>query len=114
MISLVPLKTLESSITEQSDVGQSIDDLIKYIKKHLVNRLDLLEKLITLCYKTLGNTLDDSFNIKFDSKLAKSSIYFYHNTQIPIIAKNNIPDEILELKYKIKLDKLNNIEINNF
>lgn len=96
--------TIISIFAEEAGAGKSIDDLVNDLKKTLKKRTDLIEKLYTICYKTLGNSLDNSFKIKFDTVLAKSSIKAYNLEVIPKISNKDIPPQITEIKYKIDLE----------
>lgn len=93
-----------SIFTERTGTGKSIGDLVEELKKLLANHVDLVEKIYTICYKILGNSLDDSFKLKFDMQLAKSSIKAYHLDSIPKIPSESIPPQISDLKYKIDLE----------
>jgi hypothetical protein len=95
-----------SIFAEQAGTGESIEDLVNILKNALKDRTDLIEKLYIICYRTLGNSLDSSFKIKFDSKLAKDNVKAYKLHTIPKISDENIPTQITELKYKIDLEGL--------
>jgi hypothetical protein len=95
-----------SMFTEATDTGKSIGDLVQQLKQRLGNQPRLVEKIMTLCYETLGNSLDDSFNLRFDTILALSSIAAYTAAYIPHIRLDDIPAQVTAIKYKVNLEGL--------
>ena len=59
----------------------------------------LIEKLFSLVSKTLGSSLEQGLNIKFDYELARNSLRIYDCRLISKIEKIHIPSKVTELKY---------------
>lgn len=104
---------IASVFTKQSSKGKSISDLIDSIKKSLDGD-SLLEKLYSIVSKTLGSSLEQGLEIKFDYEIAKSSLQFYDSETISRIEKVNIPDKVSEVKYKSDLTNISAVEPNKF
>jgi hypothetical protein len=105
---------ITSIFAEQSPNGKSMEDLIEIIKPKINNDLKLLEKIYYICYKTLGNSLDNSFKIKYDIHLGKDSIKHYELKKIPKLRKIELPKGILDLKLLVNLEDIKNLTDEEF
>lgn len=95
-----------SLFVERSDYGKSMEELVEEIKQKIKGKYELLEKIYLICYKTLGNSLDMSFRMKFDHRLAKDSLKFYDIKEIPKLVRKNLPSAIVDIKLLVNLDKV--------
>lgn len=98
-----------SLFVEKSPGGKSIEDLINEIKKKVKGNFDCLEKLFFICYRVLGNSLDDSFKIRFDTQIAKHSLKIYALEDVPKIKRKDLQKGIIDIKLKISLENINSI-----
>lgn len=104
-------KVLIASIfIRQHSNGQSIQQLAESITIRVQN-IDLTEKLNSIVFRTLGNSLEQSIKIKFDHNIAKDSLRFYIQGDISKIEKVNIPDKVWDVRYKSDLTELRAINL---
>lgn len=97
-----------SIFTKQISKGKSINDLTQSILSK-INSSELEEKLFSIIAKTLGNSLEQGINIKFDYELAKNSLKYYKHQDIEKIEKIYIPSKVSEVKFKSDLTELSPI-----
>jgi len=102
---------IASVFTKQSSSGQNISDLLESIQNKLFD-ISLMDKLFTIVAKTLGNTVEQSFRIKYDYILANNSLRFYSHQDISKIERLSIPDRVSEVKYKSDLTDISPIDPN--
>jgi len=55
---------------------------------------------------TLGKDFEKSFEIFFDYQFALDSIQFYQSSDIPTINQNNIPSNIMNVRFDCDLSNL--------
>lgn len=107
-------QTLIASVfVKQYTHGQSILQLANAIQKRVANN-DMSEKLFAIISQTLGGTVEQSIEIKFDYELAKKSLRYYRYQDIHKIEKVYIPYKVSEVRFKSDLTELkpiNPIEI---
>lgn len=102
---------LASIFIKQNNSGWSIKQLVDSISKKVGYEYELIEKLDSIIFKTLGNSLEHSIVIKFDYEIAKRSLQFYNHKDISKIEEIHIPNTISELRYKSDLTDIKPIEI---
>jgi hypothetical protein len=102
---------IASIFVRQDSSGQSIQQLIESITRKIENQVDLTDKLNTIVFQTLANSLEQSINIKFDYQIAKESLKFYRHQDIVKIEEIHIPNEVSEVRYKSDLSDVNPIKI---
>jgi len=102
---------IASLFTKQSSNGISVGGLIEKIQERKISS-ELIDKILSIATKTLGNTLEQSLKIKFDYELSVGSLRFYSHKDISKIERINIPDRVSEVKYKSDLTELNSIDLN--
>mgnify|MGYP002777118044 CR=1 FL=1 len=105
---------IASIFIRQHTNGQGIQHLVESIKKKIQNDLELIEKLNSIVFRTLGNSLEQSIKIKFDYDLAKESLRFYRHQAISKIAIESIPSEVSEVKYRSDLNNIDYIDLNSY
>ena len=93
-----------------NSTGKSIQDLVDSIVERLAGDIELIDKVNTGVIRTLGNSLEQSFKIKFDYQVALESIKFYRHEDIKKIEKISIPIEVIEVRYKSDLTLIKPIE----
>lgn len=103
---------IASVFVKQTYNGVSLLDLITNIDSKLSNT-SLMEKLMTTLSKTLGNTIEQAVNIKYDYNLAKCSLKFYRYQDIEKIEEINVSNKISEVHYKSDLSTINNFILQN-
>lgn len=103
---------IASIFVKQHNPGVNIQQLTDSVSNKVGNDYDLTEKLNSIVFKTLGNTLEHSIGIKFDYEIAKQSLRFYKHQDISKIEEIHIPSEVLEVRYKSDLTNSHPIEIN--
>jgi len=102
---------IASVFTKQSSTGISIYGLIERLSNKNIKE-ELLDKLMTLVSRTLGNSLEQSLKIKYDYELAKESLRYYSHRDISKIERINIPERVSEVKYKSDLTETEAINPN--
>jgi len=74
-----------SLFTERAAGGLSLRDLIREIESLVATNTDLVMKLHDTVAETLGSSLQEALSIRFDQRLAVSSLQFYDLRSIPAI-----------------------------
>lgn len=97
---------IASIFVKQIGNGKSIQYLIESISEKINNDFELITKMYNLVSKTLGNTFEQSLDIKFDYYIAKDSLRFYWTRDISKIEKIYIPDNVTHVKYKSDLENI--------
>ena len=103
---------IASVFVKQHNSGVNIQELTNSISEKVANDYDLIEKLNSIVFKTLGNSLQQSIGIKFDYEIAKQSLRFYKHQDISKIEEIHIPNVVSEVRYKSDLTTVKQIEIN--
>jgi hypothetical protein len=91
--------------------GLSIKQIIDKIINRIQDDTPLVERLNKIVCITLGNSLEQSLNIKYDYNVAIDSIKYYHNDDVKKIEAIYIPSEVSEVRFKSDLSQINNIDI---
>jgi hypothetical protein len=102
---------IASIFVRQHGNGQSIQQLIENITRKIENEIDLADKLNSIVFQTLANSLEQSVAIKFDYNIAKESLKFYRHQDIVKIEEIHIPNQVSEVRYKSDLSDVNPINI---
>lgn len=101
---------IASIFIRQHSEGRNIKQLIESISQRVQDVL-LLDKLNSIVFKTLGSSLEQSIQIKFDYNIARDSLRFYRHQDIVKIEKMNIPTEISEVRYKSDLTNIKSVDL---
>ena len=104
---------IASIFVKQSSHGMNIIQLINSIQNK-INDNSLSEKIFNIVSKTLGNSIEQSIQVKFDFDLAKNSLRFYKHQEIQKIEKLYIPNNVTEVRYKSDLTDLETVMPNDF
>jgi hypothetical protein len=99
------LTVIASVITAEIDNGKSIKDLIDLIKVKVNS--DIFEKLVLKTFDVIGDNINESSGSRFDFKMAQSQTKLYFSEDIP--KPGLIPKNILEVKFQVDLEGVNNI-----
>jgi hypothetical protein len=91
-----------SVFTRQSTKGISIQDLADQIGSKL-NSPDLKMKLELIISRTLGDSLEQALDIKFDDSLARTSVKFFSHKAVARIESINIPNQVSNVSFKSDL-----------
>jgi hypothetical protein len=94
---------IASILIRQHSSGQSIQQLVESITSKIEHEIELIDKLNSIIFKTLGNSLEQSIKIKFDYNISKESLRFYKHQNIIKIEEIHIPSEVTEIRYKSDL-----------
>jgi hypothetical protein len=105
---------IASIFVRQNSAGRSIQQLVDSIKNKINHNFDLNEKLYSIVFKTLGNSLEQSIKIKFDYSIARESLLFYRHQDISKIESVHIPGAVSEVRYKSDLTTLKYIDLTEF
>jgi hypothetical protein len=74
-----------SLFAERAAGGISLRELIREIEALVATNTDVVMKLHDTVAETLGNSLQEALSIRFDRRLAASSLQFYDLRSIPAI-----------------------------
>jgi Putative PD-(D/E)XK family member, (DUF4420) len=91
-----------SLFAEKTATGISIRELVAQIEVSVRYSAELIMKLHDLVAVTLGNSLYESLSVRFDEKLAASSLRFYDLRAIPAI-RNELPPGVSDLHFRSDL-----------
>ena len=104
---------IASIFIRQNSNGQNIQQLMESISNKIQKETELIEKLTRLVLKTLGNSIEESINIKFDYKIAKDSLRFYRHQDIRKIDEIHIPTEVSRVQFISDLTDLKSVNPND-
>jgi hypothetical protein len=93
---------IASLFVEKSGGGTSLRDLTQEIKNLLVENPELEEKVDRVIAQTLGNTLRQSMNNRFDRQLAQESLKFFDADVIPKISES-LPASISDVHFRVDI-----------
>lgn len=100
---------IASILMKQSSIGKSIEDLRGEIQDKITLPYNHIVKLDYQIAHTLGSSIHDISNIKYDFELAKSSLNFYAVENVPKISQSLIPDMVFDVKFKSDLSQTESI-----
>jgi hypothetical protein len=109
-----PLNTqvlIASIFLKYHNSGMSIQHLIESISRKVNNDFEILDKLNSIVFRTLGSELENSLGIRFDYEIAQQSLRFYRHKDIDKIKIENIPINVSEVKYKSDLTNAKHVSI---
>lgn len=98
---------IASIFTIETGTGTNVSDLIEKIVNRIKDK-NLSFKLNELAALTLGKDFEKSFEVYFDYQFALDSIQFYQSSDIPTIQLNNIPSNIMNVRFDCDLSNLKN------
>jgi len=98
---------IASIFTIETGTGTNVSDLIEKIVNRIKDK-NLSFKLNELAALTLGKDFEKSFDVFFDYQFALDSIQFYQSSDIPTIQQNNIPSNIMNVRFDCDLSNLKN------
>ncbi len=101
---------IASIFTKQVSNGLNVLNLLDKIDNRITDN-ELKEKVYRIVSKTLGNTFEQTTKIKYDYDLAKNSLRFYRHQDISKVERINIPQRVLEVKFKSDLTNINPVDI---
>ena len=81
------------------------------IASRIQDDTDLVGKMNMVVGKTLGNSLEQSVEIKFDYDVSKSSLRFYKHQDISKVEKVYIPTEVSGVRYKSDLSSIKSVDL---
>ena len=94
----------------ETDKGKTINNLIKTIKTKTKNQ-NLIYKLNLIISETLGRDIERIYDTAYDYSFAASTKAFYNINDIPNISKENIPNEITNIKFDCDLEGVDQVDI---
>lgn len=104
---------IASVFLKQHNSGHNIQKLIENIIEKLDSDYETIDKLNSIVFRTLGNSFEHSFTVKFDYEIAKQSLQFYDTLNIKKIEKINIPSGVSEVKFSSDLSNVKPIILSN-
>lgn len=104
---------IASVFLKQHNSGHNIQQLIENIIEKLDSDIEIIDKLTSIVFRTLGNSVEHSFAVKFDYEIAKQSLKFYDTLNIKKIEKINIPTGVSEVKFSSDLSNVEPIILKN-
>lgn len=104
---------IASVFLKQHNSGHNIQQLIENIIEKLDSDIEIIDKLTSIVFRTLGNSVEHSFAVKFDYEIAKQSLKFYDTLKIKKIEKINIPTGVSEVKFSSDLSNVEPIILKN-
>lgn len=96
---------IASIFTIETGIGTNVSDLIENIVDRIKDK-KLSFRLNELVALTLGKDFEKSFDVFFDYQFALDSIQFYQSSDIPTIQQNNIPSNIMNIRFDCDLSNL--------
>lgn len=93
---------LASLFIETTGGGMSVEELIRAIETRLAGNDDLVLKIQETVAETLGASLLAALAMRFDDKLARTSLQFYDLDAVPGI-RYNIPPEVSQVRFRSDL-----------
>lgn len=91
-----------SILTKQTVSGKSFQDLSDIIRAK-VNDLNLISKLDLVVAQTLGDSMREAQNLKFDLALARQTLRFYSSENIPKIKPEQVTSMVFDVKFSVLL-----------
>lgn len=102
---------IASILMRQADSGKTIVDLMNSIRLKIQGNEKLISKLYDVVSKTLGNSLETAFQIKYDYEYSKWSLRFYKHQDVSRVEAIYIPSEVSGVRYKSDLSSVNSVDI---
>lgn len=102
---------IASVFLKQHNSGHNIQQLLDSISEKLDSDIDAIDKLTSIVFRTLGNSLEHSIAVKFDYEIAKQSLKFYDTSNIEKIEQVNIPTNVSEVKFKSDLSNIEPVNL---
>ncbi|MDN3724446.1 PD-(D/E)XK motif protein [Aequorivita sp. SDUM287046] len=104
---------IASIFLKQHSSGNNIQYLIDRISKKIDYNFEIVDKLNTIVFRTLGSSLEHSIGVKFDYDIAQQSLCFYKHQDIDKIEEVYIPNNVSEVKYKSDLTNIEPLELSS-
>ena len=99
------LGLLISLFVETSGGGMSFLELLERIEQQLAGKLDLILKLQEIVAEGLGVTAAAALSMRFDEKLARSSLQVYELDTIPAV-REGVPDEVSQVRFRSDISRV--------
>lgn len=96
---------IASVFTIETGTGTNVSDLVEKIEVRIKHK-NLIFRLNELVALTLGKDFEKSFDVFFDYQFALDSMQFYQSFDIPTINQNNIPPNIMNVRFDCDLSNL--------
>lgn len=103
---------IASVLTVQTGIGKNILDLRDSIFSRVTN-IDTQVLFDSIIFSTLGNEVDKCIDYIFDYQLAIDELKFYDSEIVPKIKKEDIPNEISNVKFQCNLTNIQDINRND-
>lgn len=95
---------LVSLFVESSGGGSSVDELVHRVESNLGGDNELILKLQECVADTLGITLPSALRMRFDERLAVSSMQFYDLSKVPAI-RGDLPAGVSQVHFRSDLSQ---------
>lgn len=100
---------IASIFTIETGTGTNVSDLIENIVNRIKDK-NLSFRLNELAVLTLGKDFEKSFDVFFDYQFSLDSIQFYQSSDIPTIQQNNIPSNIMNVRFDCDLSNIKTLD----
>lgn len=97
-----------SVFTIETGTGTNIFDLVSKIETKIKNE-DLIFRLNEIVVLTLGKDFEKSVDVFFDYQFAVDSIQYYNSVDVPSICKNQIPLNIMNVRFDCDLTNVKTV-----
>ncbi len=101
---------LASLFVERNGGGMSLMELIGEVERSLGGDDDLVLKVQETVAGTLGETMTVALTMRFDDRLAQSSLQLYELSRIPAI-RSGIPSEVTQVHFRSDLSRTPTVSI---
>jgi len=104
------IAVVASLFIERSSGGITLRSLIDQIERRITANIDLVFKLYDVIAATLGVNLNEAMALKFDEKLADSSLCFFNLHDVPAI-RGSLPTGISDVHFRSDLSALQSLSV---
>lgn len=105
---------IASILLKQTNDGKNIQDLTQLLAARVGGQLELIDKLYSIVFRTLGSSIISSVATRYDFTVAHNSLRFYRHQDIHKIASEHIPAAVSEVKYRSDLSNVAHVQISDF
>jgi hypothetical protein len=105
---------IASIFLKQNSSGLNIQQLMDNIIQKLGGDIIIVDKLISIVFRTLGSSFEHSISVRFDYEIARQSLQLYRTTDIDKIEVADIPSNVSEVKFKSDLSKIKPVDMQTF
>lgn len=102
--------TIASLVAPASTGGMSVLDLADRIRKEIKSDMDLLDKFNLVMAQSLGNSMNNIENIRYDFYHAKSTMEYFDSEDIPSVNRE-VPPEVSRIHFVADISAAKSISL---